>query len=169
MPQPPAFPLVKPMRFQTKVKQDKPSGGPGTARFPRVARLLARTEFLRVYDQGRKQFSRSFTFFYLLHDTLHGMDASPSGRTAHVFRAGDVRFGLTVGRVLGNSVHRNRIKRRTRDLLRKERGMLAANLLARNLAADIVVHPKKSVFDADYAPLATEISKGLTAIGEAAL
>jgi len=105
----------------------------------------------------------------LLHDTLRAAEAQASGRTAHVFGAGDVRFGLTVGRVLGNSVHRNRIKRRTRDLLRKERGMLAAKLLARNLAADIVVHPKKSVFEADYDPLATEIRKGLTAIAEATL
>jgi len=157
------------MRSQTKVKQDKPSGGLGTARFPRAARLLARTEFLRVYDHGKKQFSRSFTFFYLLHDTLHASEASPSGRTAHVFRAGDVRFGLTVGRVLGNAVRRNRIKRRTRELLRKERGTLAAKLMARNLAADIVVHPKKSVFDADYAPLAAEIGKGLSAVAEAVL
>jgi ribonuclease P protein component len=157
------------MRFQTKVKQDKPSGGPGTARFPRAARLLARTEFLRVYDHGRKQFSRSFTFFYLLHDTQKAAETMSGGRSAHVFRAGDVRFGLTVGRVLGNSVHRNRIKRRTRDLLRKERGTIATSLMARNLAADIVVHPKKSVFDADYAPLATEIEKGLSSIAEAAL
>ena len=157
------------MRSQTKVKQDKPSGGPGTACFPRAARLLARTEFLRVYDHGKKQFSRSFTFFYLLHDTMKAAADSAGGRSAHIFRSGDVRFGLTVGRVLGNSVHRNRIKRRTRDLLRKERGSISASLMARNLAADIVVHPKKSVFNAEYAPLAVEIGKGLSAIAEAGL
>ena len=79
------------MRSQTKVKQDKPSGGPGTARFPRAARLLARTEFLRVYDHGKKQFSRSFTFFYLLHDTMKAAAEATGGRSAHIFRAGDVR------------------------------------------------------------------------------
>ena len=139
------------------------------SRFPRAARLLARSEFVRVYDHGKKQFSRSFTFFYLLHSVQEHHEGVTTGRAAHRFRAGDVRFGLTVVRVLGNSVRRNKIKRRTREMLRKERGPLSAKLMARNLAADIVVHPKKNVYDADYSSLAVEVVKDLGAIAETEL
>jgi len=71
--------------------------------------------------------------------------------------------------VLGNSVRRNKIKRRTRELLRNERETLSAKLKARNIAADIVVHPKKAVFDADYSSLALEVAKGLVTISEAGI
>jgi len=156
-------------RSQFNEKKITSSGGRGTARFPRAARLLARSEFVRVYDHGKKEFSRSFTFFYLLHTVSEEQQGTTSGRAAHRFYAGDVRFGLTVGRVLGNSVRRSKIKRRTREMLRTERGMLSSRLMARNIAADIVVHPKKSVYDAEYSTLAAEVVKGLGAIAEAGL
>jgi len=154
---------------QLNENKNTPSGGRGTARFPRTARLLARSEFVRVYDHGRKQFSRSFTFFFLLHAVSEDQPGIHAGRAVHKFHAGDVRFGLTVGKVLGNSVRRNKIKRRTRELIRKERETVSAKLKARNIAADIVVHPKKQVFDADHVTLAMELAKGLAAITEAQL
>ena len=67
---------------------------------------------------------------------------------------GEPRVGLTVGKVLGGAVERNRIKRRMRDAIRRSRS-------ACNGTIDIVFNPRKSVMTMAFAELAAEVVRGL--------
>jgi len=101
--------------------------------FPRDARLLKHADFQAVYKQGRKHFSGNMTAFYRENDR-------PAGP----------RVGLTIGKVLGGAVVRNRIRRRMRALVRQH-----LNELARPL--DLVLHPRKSVLTLKFVQLDAEI------------
>ncbi len=107
-------------------------------RFTRAARLLKHTDFERVYKNGRRHFSGHLTAFYLPRD------ASAPG--------GGPRIGLTVGRVLGGAVDRNRIKRRMREAIRMRLGELTAPV-------DVVFNPRKSVLKLDFAELQREVGR----------
>jgi ribonuclease P protein component len=109
-------------------------GPRNAARFSRSSRLLRRSDFERVYRNGKKHFTGSMTVFFLRRDP------PPDGP----------RVGLTVGRVLGGAVLRNRIRRRMREAVRLSLGEL-------QVAADLVLHPRKSVLDADFAALCGEV------------
>ena len=63
------------------------------------------------------------------------------------------RVGLTVPKALGKAVDRNRIKRRLRELVRKNLGLTGG------LPLDVVFHPKRSVLNADFAALDREIAQ----------
>ena len=112
----------------------------GRARFPRSARLLRHADFERVYKQGRRHFAAHMTVFYLAR-------AEGEGR----------RVGFTVGRVLGGAVQRNRMKRRLREAVRLQRP-------AEGAAVDVVINPKKSLLNADFAELQNEISRAFEVI-----
>jgi ribonuclease P protein component len=79
----------------------KPSASRRRFNFPRRVRLLKHADFERVYKQGRRHFAAHITVFYL---------ARPEGE--------GWRVGFTVGRVLGNAVVRNRMKRQLREAVR---------------------------------------------------
>lgn len=121
--------------------------------FGRNSRLLKHADFQRVYEQGRRQFSANMTFFYLLSG-----DVTPL--RAHV--------GFTVGRVLGPSVVRNRIRRRMRDAVRHNLTALDRELASRKLSAEVVINPKKGVLKAEMEKLRSEVAKGFSAIAAAA-
>jgi ribonuclease P protein component len=70
---------------------------------------------------------------------------------------GDARIGFTVGRVLGGSVDRNRIKRRLREAVREWRAILKAPV-------DVVINPKKSVLRIDFPILIEEVSRAFEVI-----
>ena len=108
------------------------------ARFPRAARLLRHADFERVYEHGQRHFARHMTFFFL-----------PGGS--------GTRVGFTVGRVLGGAVARNRIKRRLREAVRRERQRLGAGV-------DVVVNPKKSVLQAEFAEITHDVSRAFEII-----
>jgi ribonuclease P protein component len=120
-------------------RPDVPSPGK-RMKFPRSLRLNRRGDFERVYQQGRRHFAAHLTVFYL-------------GRE----RGDGPRIGLRVGRVLGEAVERNRIKRRLREALRLHRSELSS-------AVDVVVHPKRSALNVDFAGLEKEIQRALEAI-----
>ncbi|HET9838453.1 MAG TPA: ribonuclease P protein component [Candidatus Angelobacter sp.] len=103
--------------------------------FPRSSRLLKHADFQTVYQQGRKHFSGNMVAFY-----------HQSGRS------GGARVGLTVGKVLGGAVERNRIRRRMRAAV----GRHLAELLK---PLDLVLHPRKSVLTMDFAQLDQEIAQ----------
>src|SRR5260370_22711194 len=81
------------------------------SKFPKKRGLLRHADFEQVYKQGRRHFAAHMTVFYLrrsINDDAVKKDAGPQG----------LRVGFTVGRVLGGSVQRNRMKRRLREAVR---------------------------------------------------
>ncbi|BAT70968.1 ribonuclease P protein component [Thermosulfidibacter takaii ABI70S6] len=68
--------------------------------FPKEYRLIKRSQFLKVYQQGTKVYSRYFTIHYLPNDLGHP------------------RIGITVTRKVGKAVKRNRWKRLIREAFR---------------------------------------------------
>lgn len=120
--------------------------GTAQATFPRSARLLRHADFERVYKQGRRHFSASMTVFFLQRDAADAK-APASG----------LRIGFTVGRALGGAVIRNRIKRRLREAVRLNRPWPAAN-------ADIVINPKKSLLQNDFAAIVNEVRQSFVVI-----
>jgi ribonuclease P protein component len=59
---------------------------------------------------------------------------------------------LTAGKVLGKAVERNRIKRRMREAVR-------LNLSRLPQSVDLVLHPRKSVIDMEFARLNAEVAR----------
>ena len=112
--------------------------------FPKSAHLLKHADFQRVYQNGKRHFSGNMTVFFLPRE----------GQSV----ARGPRVGFTVGRVLGNSVTRNRIRRRTREAVRLHMGPLAP------LAVDVVINPKRSVLQVDHAELRKEIEAAFAVI-----
>jgi ribonuclease P protein component len=100
-------------------------------------RLRKHADFQRVYREGRKQFSPSMSYFYALRGAGSQTPAGP-------------RVGLTAGKVLGKAVERNRIKRRMRDIVRRQVPIVSADV-------DIVLHPRRSVLTVEFAKLESEV------------
>ena len=112
--------------------------------FPRSARLLRHADFERVYKQGKRHFSGSITVFYLP-------------------RTGDergLRVGFTVGRALGGAVVRNRMKRRLREAVRLTRPVPGPN-------ADVVINPKKTLLQVEFAAVVNEVERAFVVIAKA--
>src|SRR5581483_10973087 len=65
-----------------------------------------------------------------------------------------LRVGLTVGKVLGNAVERNRIKRRMREAVR-------VSWPAEGGSVDVVFNPRKSVLQLPFGELLAEVERGL--------
>ena len=100
-------------------------------------RLRRHADYQRVYREGRKQFSASMSYFYALRGAGSQTPAGP-------------RVGLTAGKVLGKAVERNRIKRRMREIVRRQVAIVNADV-------DIVLHPKRSVLTVEFAKLESEV------------
>ena len=109
------------------------------SKFPKSRRLLKHADFQRVYQTGRRQFTGNMTVFFLRRQ--EGPEGGP-------------RVGLTVGKVLGGAVDRNRIKRRMREAVRLSR-------MACDGPIDIVFNPRKSVLALPFMELVNEVVRGL--------
>jgi ribonuclease P protein component len=109
---------------------------------PRSGRLLRHADFERVYKQGRRHFAAHMTVFYLRRMEGDGM-----------------RVGFTVGRVLGDAVDRNRMKRRLRESVRLSRP-------AAGPAVDVVINPKKSVRTVEFSVLLEEVGRAFEVIAQ---
>jgi ribonuclease P protein component len=110
------------------------SGSGADLRFPRACRLTTRRQFLTVYAEGRRVASKSFTFFGLPNS------------------AGTCRLGITVTRKVGGAVRRNRIKRRLRDVFRRNRTQLAPGL-------DLVINAHVAIDVSDAAAIEAEFMR----------
>jgi ribonuclease P protein component len=120
-----------------------------------TCRLRKHADYQRVYSGSRKQFGKQMSYFFLLR--------SPKGADGHPLRGTNpegARVGLTVGKVLGNAVHRNRIKRRMREAIRRQLPLLS-------VPVDIVLHPRPSVVDLEFANLEREVAAVFRAIQRA--
>lgn len=154
---------------------------PDSHRFPRTSKLLKHALFDQVYQRGQRHFSGLMTVFFLRREPS---SKAPEGVSSFEFqvssecgtaplkptaglngapvRAGaqavvGPRIGLTVGRVLGNSVVRNRIRRRMREAVR-------LNLHRLSGPVDVVINPKKIVLTAEFAPIVEEVQKAFDSI-----
>jgi ribonuclease P protein component len=115
--------------------------GPGRrARFTGNMRLLRHADFERVYKQGRRHFAAHMTVFYLAREQGEGL-----------------RIGLTVGKVLGGAVERNRMKRRLREAIRLRWPGV-------QVPADVVINPKRSMFKVEFSELGNEVSRAFEVI-----
>jgi len=107
--------------------------------FGKPLRLRRRAEFLTIQKRGRKSHSANFVVCSVTHPP-----ACPS------------RFGFSVSRRVGNSVVRNRVKRRLREFIRLNRRELPAT-------RDYVVIAKPGAANLTYAALVAELRRSFAA------
>jgi len=114
-----------------------------------IFRLRKHADYQRVYQASRKQFSKQMSFFVAARPAdSHFTEATP-------------RIGLTVGKVMGKAVDRNRIKRRMREAVRR-------NLAELTAPVDVILHPRRSVIDLDFSVLNREVAQIFRTIQKAA-
>ena len=104
----------------------------------RLARLTQRSEFLAAADHGRRFRSSAFTVQVRDAEGEEGRDG--------------LRLGLTASRKTGNSVKRNRIRRR----LRAAAALALADQAVR--PCDVVVVARPETLTADFATLVQDLS-----------
>ncbi len=126
-------------------------------------RLLKRVEYEAVYGAGQRRSSPQFSVFFRAQ-IAHPKEAAgreppregfSSAKTLAASRAS--RFGISVKKALGGAVVRNLIKRRIREILRRNRTEIPTGW-------DIVIHPRSSVAKAAFAPLEAELVRLLRGI-----
>ncbi len=105
------------------------------ARFGPESRLRRRREFLSVQARGQKQHLRHFLVF-IVHDGAE---------------SGAPRIGITVTKKIGNAVVRNAIKRRVREVFRRQQHRFAPGVqmvfIAKRQAAGIDFAQVESDFE----------------------
>lgn len=100
--------------------------------YPKAARLTRRREYLRVQGAGRRRHSEHFVVVCM------------PGATD------ETRLGITVSARIGNAVLRNGVKRRVRELYRRERSRLPGGL-------DVVVIAKPGAGSLSQAEVSQEL------------
>ena len=93
---------------------------------------MRRGEFDAVYRAEKRRSGLHFTVFFRANDLPRS------------------RFGFSIKRELGGAVVRNRIRRRVREIVR-------CHCLEIPAGWDIVIHPKRSVAQVEFAALTAEL------------
>jgi ribonuclease P protein component len=117
-----------------------------------LCRLRRHADYQRVYAASRKQFAKQMSYFFVLRPTL-----GPDGTLLRGADAGSARIGLTVGKVMGKAVDRNRIKRRMREAVRRQLALL-------HEPVDVILHPRRSVIDLEFSALEREVATVFRAV-----
>lgn len=104
-------------------------------RFTKARRVRRRGEFTRVFDLGLRAQGRYLTVLM-----------APN-------KAGTARLGIVASKKLGDAVHRNRAKRLIREVFRQ-----SSTLPAAGQGVDVVVIPRRELFDAAYSSLQSDFS-----------
>ena len=106
---------------------------------PKEKRLAKRREFLRVYEAGRKLFSRYSVLFF----AANGLPYS--------------RIGITATKKSGKANVRNRLKRWTRETYRRQRAPLGID----DRALDVVVNIKPNAAQAAWPDFSLDLQRAL--------
>ena len=114
----------------------------GSEALPKTKRLAKRAEFLRVYEKGQKIVSRYVVLFF----AANGLPQS--------------RIGITATKKLGKANIRNRLKRWTREVYRRQREPM--ELDQRSL--DVVVNVKPNAADAAYQDYSHDLARALARV-----
>jgi ribonuclease P protein component len=104
-------------------------------------RLVASSDFRRIQGDGRRVRSADLVVLYL-----------PA-------QAAQARVGLTVSRKVGGSVVRNRVKRRLREAVRRQRHQLDERF-------DVVIIARPSAAQVSAAALAQQVEATFRRIGQ---
>jgi len=121
-----------------------------------IFRLRKHADYQRVYRSGRKQFGKQMSCFFALRPLL-----GPDGTPLRDMAGCGPRVGLTVGKVMGKAVDRNRIKRRMREAVRKQLPLL-------QMQVDVILHPRRGVIDLEFPSLEREVATVFRTIQKAA-
>ena len=113
-----------------------------TEALPKEKRLGKRREFLHVYETGRKLFSRYSVLFF----TANALSYS--------------RIGITATKKLGKANVRNKLKRWTREVYRRQRAPLALD----DRKLDVVVNVKPNAAAATFDDYSGDLSRALARI-----
>ena len=116
--------------------------------FAQTFRLRKHADYQIVYKASRKQFAKQMSYFFTLRTSPPGEIVTP-------------RVGLTVGKVMGKAVDRNRIKRRMREAIRKHLPLL-------HTPVDVILHPRRTILTLDFPTIDREVAQVFRAIQKAA-
>jgi ribonuclease P protein component len=119
--------------------EQQAGAGSRSEALPKEKRLAKRREFLRVYETGRKLFSRYCVLFFVPNSFPHS------------------RIGITATKKLGKANVRNRFKRWTREVYRRQREPLGLD----RHPLDFVVNVKPNAADADYRDFRRDLERVL--------
>jgi len=106
---------------------------------PKERRLAKRREFVRVYDTGRKHFSRYSVLFVAPNGLPHS------------------RIGITATKKTGKANVRNRLKRWTREVYRRQREPLGIDASG----LDIVVNVKPNAVTTTFEDYGRDLTRAL--------
>jgi len=101
-------------------------------RFTKARRVRRHAEFQRVFDLSQRAKGRFMTVLVAPNDERV------------------VRLGIVASRKLGDAVRRNRAKRLIREVFRR------SDLLPPDKGLDVVVIPRRELFDAAYSSLESD-------------
>jgi ribonuclease P protein component len=104
--------------------------------FPKDVRILRRSDFRKVYDEGSRFSCPYFAAFCLKRPELEN----------------GPKIGFTVTKALGKAVNRNRMKRRLREAVRLHLRKLPASWM-------IVMNGRKALLDAEFSSIQREVER----------
>lgn len=144
-----------------------PVQSPARVRTPVAAsrqglKLRKHADYQRVYREGKRQSLPLMTYFFAVRgvpDATVQALARPARSHTSETSAGS-RVGLTAGRVLGNAVERNRIKRRMRQAIRQAQAELTTDV-------DVVLHPRRTVLEAEFSEIKRDVMRAFQAVQRA--
>lgn len=142
------------MPAQIPVRSRKPAATPA-----REAKLRKHADYQRVYREGKRQSLPLMTYFFAARRAQDAVGvASVSNGTEPPLPDTQLgsRVGLTAGKVLGNAVERNRIKRRMRQAVRQAQTELTASV-------DVILHPRRTVLEAEFSQIEREVARAFRA------